>query len=368
MQHADLSPRALRWLSPFNNMQTSISIIGASGSVGTTLAGQILRAGLLKTGDRLQLVARGIEPSSAKLLGTRIDLMDAFDDEGVEIEVVANIEDVDSDIVVMCAGISLQANLIDRRDWGRANLALYGQIAEACARRAPNSFFIIVSNPVELAVKIFSERLGRERVIGMGAEQDSLRFARAIASDLGVSRSTVLASVLGEHGQAMVPLWSTVELTGPSSSLVFEIERIRELSGAISLEQRVASLRSQVLDLIRKEEIGEAYEATRRALPDARIFVQPLITWHTMQSTPNATANATLRFLVAALSDTPHRLHGQVLLSREIFDIEGICGVTVDIGRQGWSVNRCLRLSNIEEEGIRQAATSIERYLASVTA
>jgi malate dehydrogenase len=348
-------------------MATSISIIGASGAVGTTLAGHILRSGLLKSGDRLQLAARGVESNSAKLLlSTRVDLMDAFDDEGVDIEVVANIEDVEADIVVMCAGISSKGGLIDRRDWGRANLALYEQVAELCAQKVPDSFFVIVSNPVELAVKIFAEKLGRERVIGMGAEQDSLRFSRAIAKDLGVGRDTVLASVLGEHGQSMVPLWSTVELTRPSSHLAHEIERMRELSATSPLEQRVANLRSQVMDFMHLEQINEAYEATRRALPDARIFVQPLITWHTMQSTPNATANATLKFLVAALSGTPFPLHGQVLLSGEVFDIQGVCGVPIDVSRDGWSVKTMHGLANIERERICLAAGSIQRYLDSL--
>lgn len=103
----------------------SISIIGASGAVGSTLAVHVLRSGLLRQGDRLQLAAHGVDSSSMKLLSTRIDLMDAFDDQGIEIEVVANIEDVDGDIVIMCAGISSSAKLIDRRDWGRANLDLY---------------------------------------------------------------------------------------------------------------------------------------------------------------------------------------------------------------------------------------------------
>jgi hypothetical protein len=40
----------------------------------------------------------------------------------------------------------------------------------------------------------------------------SLRFARAIAADLGVSRYDIRANVMGEHGSAMVPLWRSVEL------------------------------------------------------------------------------------------------------------------------------------------------------------
>src|SRR5271168_5248632 len=112
-------------------MSTSISIIGASGAVGGMLAVHILRGGLLKSADRLQLVGHGDPSSSAHLLSNRIDLLDAFDDEGVDVEVVANIEDVDGDIVLICAGVSLPGTLVDRRDWGKSNLALFEQIAEA---------------------------------------------------------------------------------------------------------------------------------------------------------------------------------------------------------------------------------------------
>jgi RES domain len=41
-------------------MSISVSIIGASGAVGTTLTTHILRSGLLGAYDRLQLVGRGV--------------------------------------------------------------------------------------------------------------------------------------------------------------------------------------------------------------------------------------------------------------------------------------------------------------------
>src|ERR1700679_2351695 len=255
----------------------SISIIGASGAVGSTLATHILRSGLLQQGDRLQLVARGAGSSSMKLLSMRVDLLDAFDDQGINIEVVANIEDLDGDIVIVCAGVASKD--IDRRAWGRANCGMYESIAETCLQRVPDSFFIIVSNPVELAVRIFSEKLGRKRVIGMGAEQDSLRFSRALARDLGISRHDISASVLGEHGQTMVPLWSSVELNTTDERLHARLDSIRIQSEATPLEQRVAELKSNVIYLVENGLSNEAYEATRRELPDARVLVQPFITW-----------------------------------------------------------------------------------------
>lgn len=344
----------------------SISIIGASGAVGNTLAAHILRSGLLREGDRLQLLAHGVDSSSSKLLSTRIDLMDAFDDHGVDIEVVANTEDVDGEIVVMCAGVSLQAKLIDRRDWGKANLDLYEKTAEICAQRVPDSLFIIVSNPVELAVCIFSEKLGRNRVIGMGAEQDSLRFARAIARDLGMNRRDVFASVLGEHGQAMIPLWSSVELNTSDQRALAGLENMRSRSAARRLEQRVAELKNQVLALLHEGLTNEAYEITRQSLPDARIFVQPLITWRTLHSTPNATANATLRFLTELLANNQRPLHGQVLLSGEFSEIQGVCGAPLNLSNDGWRVRPMKPLMKEEESRISLAAVSIERYVSEV--
>ena len=99
------------------------------------------------------------------------------------------------------------------------NLADIADIAAAphganAALQRQKEVFIVVSNPVELAVQVLSQKTDRHRVIGMGAQQDSLRFARAVANDVGISRYYVRASVLGEHGLSMLPLWESVELSG----------------------------------------------------------------------------------------------------------------------------------------------------------
>ena len=348
-------------------MSHTISIIGASGSVGSTLAAQILRSNLLARGDRLQLVGHGVSSSSSKLLATRVDLMDAFDDDSVDIELVANIQDTEGDIVVMCAGAGLGGNLKDRRDLGRFNLPVFQEIASVCAEVIPASTFIIVSNPVELAVEIFAEKLGRERVMGMGAEQDSLRFARAIAHDLGLNRHDVFASVLGEHGQAMVPLWSSVKVDTNDPIILKSLAALIDRSKEVPLAQRAAELKSVVFELLQTEQIEEAYEVTRRALPDARIFAQPLITGHAIHSTPNATANATLRFLSAALGTDSHPLQGQVVLDGEFASIHGVCGVPLIVKRDGWELGTLNLPTEEELAQVRLAAASIANYLTAVS-
>jgi len=347
-------------------MSTSITILGASGMVGSSLAAQILRSQLLEPGDRLQLTGHGSQESEARLLSTRIDLLDAFDEGQVEVEVVPRLIDLDADVVIVAVGVSMPAGSINRRDMGFANREMFEEIAEQCALRVPDSLFIVVSNPVELAVHILCEKLDRKRVFGMGAQQDSLRFARAIAKDLDISRRDVRASVLGEHGQAMVPLWSSVELMARTPALLDSLDILAARSLEIPLEERVRSVQDEVRLFLRGGYVAEAYEATRRALPDARIFVEPFITAHSIHSTPNATSNAVLQCIAAALAGDRRRVHGQVRLEGELMSLYGICGVPVTLSRNGWEAESLDGLAQLEEYLLLDSTVSIHNFLSGV--
>jgi malate/lactate dehydrogenase len=111
---------------------------------------------------------------------------------------------------------------------------------------------------------------------------------------------------------------------------------------------------------------AEAYEIARRAPPDARILVEPMITGLTRHSTPNATANATLHCLTAAIMNDHRRTHGQVLLHGEFLNLHGVCGVPLNVNRGGWQVAQLDTLTADEEVQIRRAARSIDCYLTSV--
>ena len=346
------------------NTHRRIAILGASGSVGAALAAHILRSRLLEPQDQLLLVGHGVPATERKLLSMRVDLMDAFDDDRVRIEVVPDVSDVEADIVVVAAGTTVTSAAHTRRDMGPANRAIFEQIADQCVSRLSNALFIVVSNPVELAVKIFSFAGDRKRVIGMGAEQDSLRFARAVAADLGVSRHEVRATVLGEHGGAMIPLWRSVELLTDDRRAENRLASLRSRSAETPLEVRVASLRSEVSRHLSKNRISEAYALTQRALADARIFVEPFITFHALCSTPNATANATLECLAAALANDHRRIHGQVDLRGEVLGLDGVCGIPLTIGKNGWHAEPLDWLDSNEVRAVKKSTESIEEVIS----
>jgi malate dehydrogenase len=349
-------------------MSSRIAILGASGAVGSSLAAHILRSHLLEPSDSLLLVGHGVLASERKLLGTRIDLLDAFDDERVNIEIVPDVCDVEADIIVIAAGVSLSPQCSNRRDMGAANRVVFERIAEQCASRLPQALYVVVTNPVELGVHILSGAADRKRVIGMGAQQDALRFARAIAADLGMSRHDVRASVLGEHGNAMVPLWRSVELLVRDPIHADALKDLVERGLGRPLEERVEALRSQVANLVLEERIAEAYDVTRSALPDARIFVEPFITRHSMHSTPNATSNATLQCLAAALANDRRRIHGQVFSTGEVLGNHGVCGIPLTLRSDGWHADALDWLDLDERSALMGSMECIEQCIAEIMA
>jgi malate dehydrogenase len=347
-------------------MPRRIAIVGASGSVGSALSAHILRARLLEREDELLLVGRGVLATERKLLATRTDLLDAFDDERVRIEVVPDVFDVEADVVIMAAGVTGSATRPTRRDLGETNRVIFEHLAGQCVSRLSQALFIVVSNPVELAVKIFSLAVDRKRVIGMGAQQDSLRFARAIAADLGVSRHDVRATVMGEHGEAMVPLWYSVELLADDPGAADRLDSLRARSAEEPLQNRVRTLRSEARRLLSENRIHEAYAIARRALPDARIFVEPEITVRSIHSTPNGTANATLQCIAAVLANDGRRIHGQVDLRCEVSGLNGVCGIPLRIGRNGWRAEPLDWLRPDEIRAVQQSTESIEQFVSGI--
>jgi malate dehydrogenase len=122
----------------------TIGIIGASGAVGSAVAQHLLKSCILKPGGRILLVGHGTAANERKLLALRSDLLDAFDQNRVHIEVVRDIDSFEADIVVVAAGATISAEHKTRRDLALVNLPIFEHIAEACAMRLPQALWSVI--------------------------------------------------------------------------------------------------------------------------------------------------------------------------------------------------------------------------------
>ncbi len=350
-----------------------IAVIGAGGSCGRQLCMQLLERRIAQTGDRLQMVTRRGGASETELWGLRADLQDAFDDWGPEVELVFEPEDVAADIVVMMAGETVSTDPgaeTDRAALARHNAAMFAHYADAAADRADPPIVVVQSNPVELGVSVFADRLPPQRVLGAGAWSDSLRFAREIAADLGVSRRDVQAVMFGQHGDHLVPLWSKVDVRGLTPDAVAEYVAASRAGFALAeLPERVRVAKSEMIELIRGGHIGQAFEGVQLLPADLRAAVKPFFTHFTAGRTTEAvTARSAADLVGAFVNGLAFAVPAQVVAAGTWADELGLTGTPIGLpvilGRSEWAAILPVDLAADEAAAMQVAAAAINRAIA----
>lgn len=342
-----------------------VAILGASGDCGRSIAGQLIASRLLSTTERLQLVGRKGGASASVLHGLVSDLTDAYAEHVPDLDVALTPEDIVADLWVVGAGGTVPPDITLARTASRAHLAtanaqLFKSYARALARYGQGTeIVIVVSNPVELGVAYFAEAIGRDRVIGIGAYSDSLRFRREIAATLGVRRQRVGGFMLGEHGDGQVPIWSSVQIHGMApDELAQTIERLRHGTSVDEFAETCARERRVVSELLEVGKVAEAFEWVDTLPPDVRVVIKPYITHLSGSKTVIATANVTVDLVSTLLDGREVLVAGQAMLEGDFHGLRGPLGVPVLVGPAG--ISRVVEIPLTEPEYRRLAAVSAQ--------
>jgi malate dehydrogenase len=181
-----------------------IAVIGA-GFVGSTTAHWAAQKEL---GD---VVLLDINEGSA--IGKSLDLAQSAPIENFDSRVkgTSNYADIkDADVVIVTAGMPRKPGM-SRDELVGINAKIVKDVCTGIKANAPNSVVIVVCNPMDVMAVYAKQQLGfpRERVLGMGGALDSARFRAFIAEELNVSVKDVTGVVLGNHGDAMMPVVRT---------------------------------------------------------------------------------------------------------------------------------------------------------------
>jgi L-lactate dehydrogenase len=123
----------------------------------------------------------------------------------------------DSDIFLITAGLRRKPDE-SRLDLINRNVALFVQILDSIksAGFRKDAQVFVVSNPVDILTQLAATRLGLpwQQVYGLGTMLDTSRFSSFIAAELKLAPTQVKALILGEHGDSMVPIWSSAAVNG----------------------------------------------------------------------------------------------------------------------------------------------------------
>ena len=181
---------------------SKISLIGA-GQIGGTLAHLI---GLKELANEVVLfdVASGI----AKGKALDIAQSSSVDGFNVKLSGTDKYEDIkNSDVIIITAGVPRKPGM-SRDDLLGINLKIIKQVAEGINKHSPDAFVICITNPLDVMVMALQKYSGlpANKVVGMAGILDSSRFKLFLSLELNVPVKDIEATVMGGHGDTMVPL------------------------------------------------------------------------------------------------------------------------------------------------------------------
>ena len=188
-----------------------VSIIGGGGRVGSCAAFALECMGLV---SEIQIIDANAEAAE----GEALDLLHGSAVLGGQrINTGCYKRAADSDMFIITAGLRRKPDE-SRLDLINRNVSLFRQILASIKEGGykRDAFVFVVSNPVDILTYIAAQELDlpRERVIGLGTMLDTSRFRALIAKELKVPATQVNATVLGEHGDSMFPVWSAASIAG----------------------------------------------------------------------------------------------------------------------------------------------------------
>jgi L-lactate dehydrogenase len=122
-----------------------------------------------------------------------------------------------SDVICITAGLRRKPDE-SRLDLINRNTDLFVDILRQVRenRPKPSAVVLVVSNPVDILTYVAARALSLppNQVIGLGTQLDTIRFCSLIAEELRTPPTQTLGLILGEHGDSMVPIWSSATVGG----------------------------------------------------------------------------------------------------------------------------------------------------------
>ncbi len=220
-----------------NFKRRKFAVIGA-GFTGTTTAFLLAQKEL---GD---VVLVDIPDFENPTKGKALDMLEAGPVERFNSSITGTADYADitnADVVIITAGIARKPGM-SRDDLVTTNANIMMNVAKQIAKYAPDSYILVLSNPVDAMTYTCFKTTGfpKNRVIGQSGVLDTARFNTFIAQELNLSVEDVTGFVLGGHGDSMVPLIRYSNVGGiPISSLLPQekiaaiVERTRKGGGEI---------------------------------------------------------------------------------------------------------------------------------------
>ena len=204
-----------------------VSIIGA-GNVGTSCAEYIAISKIAN-----EVVLLDIKEGLSE--GKALDLTQTSSTLGFDTVIKGVTNDYkstrDSDVVVITSGIPRKPGMT-REELIGINAGIVNSVTENIIKYSPDTIIVVVSNPMDTMTYLVlkSNKLEKNKVIGMGGALDSSRFKTYLSQALNKPQSDIHAMVIGGHGDTtMIPLIRLASYNGIPITDLLSNEKQKEV-------------------------------------------------------------------------------------------------------------------------------------------
>lgn len=247
-----------------------VVIIGA-GYVGSSIAYALALRDIAR-----QIVL--IDVNVEKTEGEAKDIRHGLPGMGTADLYAGNYSDcVDCDMIIITAGRGRKPGET-RLDLTNENVKIMKSVIDSIKLYYTRGVILIISNPVDILTFKAAQwmSLPNGMVFGSGCILDSSRFVCAIADYVGLSTGVVNGYVVGEHGEAQVPVWSHVTVGGvPVAEYCYDAGLKWDDEIKTDLSERTRTMGSEIIAAKGRTHYGIATCVCQIA--DAVINFRPII-------------------------------------------------------------------------------------------
>lgn len=272
-----------------------VGIIGV-GNVGATLAYTLALKDICS-----EILLKDINEDLTKAMMLDISQATFATKQKTKISAIYKNEDFcDCDVVVITAGIARRTGM-SRDDLLNINAQIMESIINDVVKFNPNAIIIIVSNPLDAMVYKALEvsKYSRNKIIGMAGILDSSRMSHFIYEKLNCKKNEIVSSVMGGHGNEMVPLISHSQVSN---------EFLDELLSSEDIDEIISQTKNGGAQIVNLLKTGSAYFAP---------------------------ANSTAVMIDAILNDKKDIYPCSVMLNGEYGYENVVVGIPVILGKNG---------------------------------
>ncbi|MFH1826170.1 MAG: malate dehydrogenase [bacterium] len=299
-------------------MNKKVTVIGA-GNVGAEVARRIAEKELA---DVVLLdIVEGIPQGKA------LDMLQAGPIVGYNTQIIGTNDygdTKDSDVVVITAGLARKPGM-SRDDLLKINADIIRSVVKNAVKESPNSILLLVTNPLDTMTYLAWKASGfpSERVLGMAPLLDLARMSTFIALELKCKVTDVKATVLGTHGDLMVPVPSQTTVAGKS-----------------------------ITELLSKEKLGKIVERTRKGGAEIVGYLKTGSAYY-------APSAAAAYMAECILKDKKEVIQASVLATGQYGVKDLYIGLPAKIGKSGVESIVGIKLTNEEQAALKKSAEAI---------